>query len=320
MKFRSCLLVLAAVVFSSCLSSGENYDFLKSDEPFSFSRLRRMQTHLDWPVAFRVMSDGEKIAYRSFTVPDPAGVVIFYHGGGPYGGAGYIDFCLNASRNSSVNIYLVDIRGSGQSGGPRGDGPSKRRFLKDIEEVVDAAMEDNPGLPSYLAGHSSGAGMILNYGTSRYSREDLAGFFFLSPWFGHRSETERIGDDLVFQEREKWPFIANRISFGMAYGHHESVVYHYPKSRKEKDSPLVTGNSVNMARAVIPARPAAQLSRLNGRCTLWIGEKDEVVDVKKLLWFYRENAPDSDYYVFEDYRHLSLMLCDNFVFPLSTDS
>ena len=50
---------------------------------------------------------------------------------------------------------------------------------------------------------------------------------------------------------------------------------------------------------------------------MWIGEDDEVLDVKKLLWFYRENAPESGYSVLEDYKHISLMLCNDIVLPLS---
>jgi len=308
------LLILPLLLFS-CLTY-DKYEFLQSNEPFSFSDLRHYQTELGWPVQFQEMSDGIKIAYRFFGAESPEGTLVFYHGGGAHGGAGYIDFCRGLSERSRVNIYLVDLRGHGQSGGPRGDGPSRRRFLKDVSETLDSAESENPGLPLYLAGHSSGAGLILNYSSSRQADGRVGGYFFFSPYFGPESDTERVSDGEEFLGRERWPFIANRASLGLLYGHNPAVVFHYPRSQAELESPVIMQNSVNVARAVIPSRPASQLEDLNGRCALWVGSRDEVLDVKKLLWFFEENAPDSPIEVMEGYRHLSLMLCDGISLPL----
>ena len=139
MKRKFPLLCLLFPLFFSCLSSGY-YNFRHPNEPFSFWDLRRMQTQLEWPVEFKQMSDGVTIAYRQFTVPVPEAFVVFYHGGGAHGGAGYIDFCRSLSENSSVNIYLVDMRGHGQSGGPRGRRPVQK-------EISERYKRDDPVRP-----------------------------------------------------------------------------------------------------------------------------------------------------------------------------
>ena len=182
--------------------------------------------------------------------------------------------------------------------------------------MIQFAQDENPGLPCYMAGHSSGAGLVLNFATSRFEDDIPEGYFFFSPWFGGESKTERTGDELVFEDRDKWPIIVNRLTLGAAYGHREALTFNYPRSRSEIESPVTTRNSVNTARAITPPRPASQLNELDGRCFLWIGENDEILDVKKLLWFYRENVPDSDYTVLEDYKHISLLLCKDIVLPL----
>ena len=62
-----------------------------------------------------------------------------------------------------ITVYTPDLRGHGESGGKRGDTSSKEQVWVDISTMIDLVQKENPNLPVYLVGHSSGAGLLLNY-------------------------------------------------------------------------------------------------------------------------------------------------------------
>lgn len=74
-----------------------------------------------------------------------------------------------------VTIYAMDLRGHGNSGGPRGDAPSLRALLDDADAVVTHAREESGG-PVVLIGHSFGGLIAIAYALDRPDRIDRAIF------------------------------------------------------------------------------------------------------------------------------------------------
>ena len=62
-----------------------------------------------------------------------------------------------------IATYLFDIRGHGQSGGERGHTPYIHQVWDDISSAIIFLKQNYGDIPLYLGGHSSGAGLILNY-------------------------------------------------------------------------------------------------------------------------------------------------------------
>ncbi|MGC1376508.1 MAG: lysophospholipase [Anaerolineales bacterium] len=73
-----------------------------------------------------------------------------------------------------------DLRGHGQSGGPRGHTPSYESLLNDISDFQADAKKRHPGLPVFLYGHSMGGNQVINYAL-RYP-DGLRGVIVTSPW------------------------------------------------------------------------------------------------------------------------------------------
>lgn len=64
-------------------------------------------------------------------------------------------------------LFTFDLRGHGQSGGPRGHISSIEDFMGDIDLLLEQARSRYPTLPLFLYGHSLGGIQVLYYGLTR---------------------------------------------------------------------------------------------------------------------------------------------------------
>jgi alpha-beta hydrolase superfamily lysophospholipase len=75
-----------------------------------------------------------ELACYSFQAREPVASLLFIHGGGAYGGAGYQYLAQDLCGDHHVSVYLLDLRGHGNSEGPRGGAPSANQALQDLNE------------------------------------------------------------------------------------------------------------------------------------------------------------------------------------------
>ena len=90
-------------------------------------------------------------------VKKPKGNVIITHGIAEH--SGRYDKMAKALNDNGFNCIRYDLRGHGQSGGPRGKLSSYKLFIEDLHELVLEVSKDQ--LPIYLLGHSLG-GLITH--------------------------------------------------------------------------------------------------------------------------------------------------------------
>jgi len=247
-------------------------------------------------------TDGIKLAVRVYMPPKkescpttpPRASLIFYHGGGAHSGAGYQLLAQQLALVHGIQVYQPDLRGHGKSEGERGDSPSAEQVYRDIDTVVShVRKEQHPddNVPLFLGGHSSGAGLVMQYTTvhdrSIIDRHKLAGFLLLSPQLGPNACVSTDGSSAsAFCKVSILPFIFNGI-FG-CMGHNPAVKFQY--SEKELSGGNVPFNTVNMANAISPTAPAMQLKEMEAYyklpMKLWMGEHDELFDAKKVQALY----------------------------------
>jgi acylglycerol lipase len=75
--------------------------------------------------------------------------------------------------------YALDHRGHGQSGGDRVVIDRFANVIADLDRFVTLVVEQQPGLPIYLIGHSMGGGIAIGYTLEHESR--LAGLLLSAP-------------------------------------------------------------------------------------------------------------------------------------------
>jgi alpha-beta hydrolase superfamily lysophospholipase len=250
-------------------------------ESFSRSELNVAGPGNPAPVERLAASDGVDLAYRAYRPEAPVAALVFHHGGGAHSGAGYAHLAAGLRDQVNVAVYTPDLRGHGASDGAPGDAPSSAQVWRDVASFVALARSENPGLPVFVGGHSSGAGVALNYSSwsSSDEREPVDGYVLLSPQLGFRSGTDRPrtdDDPPPFAEASVWPFVVHAMTGGSLLGHYQAVRFNYPEEVLAADPGMVRGYTVNFANAVTPSAPHDQFAALDRPFGLWIGADDEL--------------------------------------------
>jgi len=255
---------------------------MKNGGSFSFDEVRRTEKlDVGFP-SFIKAADGVKMAYYATKAADPIASLVFLHGGGAYSGGGYQYMAKGLAVKHRVSVYLMDIRGHGNSGGPRGDSPTVDQVWQDVQTFCEFVQADSPRLPLYLGGHSSGSGLVLNYLSWR-KNPDMAGYIFVSPEFGYKSGTAKQGDAAIFARVDIDVFMKYGASLGAEYGHTPAVFFNYPEEVFREQPLFIESYTCNMATALTPDNPREQFKRIDKPFALFVGEKDELFDVEKVL-------------------------------------
>jgi acylglycerol lipase len=257
-----------------------------------------------------VAGDGVTLAYRRYPVASPRAALLFFHGGGAHSGAGYQWLGRGLQSQSGVAVYMPDLRGHGASGGPRGDAPSPAQMWDDVDRFLELIRSELPRVPLFLGGHSSGAGLALNY-AGRSGSEPVSGYVFLSPQLGPQSRTWRPEPSAPFVRVEGASFAAYAESGGAKHGHDYAVRFNYPGDLLAADPGLVSAITVTTSVALTPAAPGPQFASLDRPFGLWIGSEDELFLPDKVLAFGDLAASvraDSDMGVMPGANHLSVLL------------
>jgi acylglycerol lipase len=255
-----------------------------SQASFSLDELRTADKVKQIDTNLISASDGVKLAVRKYAPKSPRAVVLFYHGGGAHSGAGYQFLGNGLKTEFDLAVYMPDIRGHGASGGPRGDAPTSQQVWDDITSLIRSIRADYPELPIYIGGHSSGAGLILNY-LNQPNHEYADGYLFLSPQLGQQAEIDRPEITVPFATVDGTAFAAYFVSGGKQHGHDYAVKFNYPIEVLDADPGLVASITVNMSVALIPSAPHQQFASIDRPFGLWIGDEDELFLPNKVLGF-----------------------------------
>jgi alpha-beta hydrolase superfamily lysophospholipase len=128
---------------------------------------------------FITAGDGVGLHYlrwRSERSP-PSAVVIFLHGIASHAGW-FAETAADLNRHG-VEVYGLDRRGSGRSGGPRGHLDRYERALDDVEQLVRLVAAEHPDTPVFLAASSWAAKLAVVYAAQRAA--PLSGLLLLGP-------------------------------------------------------------------------------------------------------------------------------------------
>ena len=280
--------------------------------PISFEEIQKGPKVFPDKPQFLKASDGIDLAYYTKIPPTkPVGVLIFIHGGGAYSGAGYQHLAKGLSEKYQTSVYLVDLRGHGNSGGPRGDAPSVEQVWNDLNLFITTVRKSNPGIPVFLGGHSSGGGLLLNYSVWN-RREEVDGYFFVSPQLGYKSDTARENAENSFVSVKKWVFIVSAISGGRFLGNTQAVYFNYPEKVRAAQPLLLKSITVNMSLALTPNNPQEQFKKIDKPFGLFIGANDDLFVPEKVIKYatYAEGTiqKKSVSQIIEKENHLSILL------------
>jgi alpha-beta hydrolase superfamily lysophospholipase len=249
-------------------------------------------------------TDGVPLAYYASVPANPVATLVFYHGSGANSAAGYLPLGRELADRYHVATYLVDIRGHGASGGPRGDAPTPDQVWQDTETAVDFVHRQHPGLPEFAGGHSAGAGLVLN--SMDRVNSLVAGYVFLAPDFGLHSDTEDVAGGSNFATVCQRVFVANAVSNGVLDGHTPALNFAYTADQA-RSANLVSTYTVDMALAQNADDSAAILRAMNKPLGVWVGAQDEVFNAGKVVTYARQAGAGGTFAVVPGDDHLGIL-------------
>jgi alpha-beta hydrolase superfamily lysophospholipase len=137
--------------------------------------------------------DGEELSSRYFASDDPALTLLVVHG--MTGESGQFNRTAGLLREATgAEVYAVDLRGHGESGGRAGDVDHIGQYEEDLVDVVAALGERRPGGALILAGHSMGGGIAQRYALLPDSPA-VDGYLLYAPLLGFGAPTTRTDSD-----------------------------------------------------------------------------------------------------------------------------
>ena len=145
----------------------------------TFESASGVETAQEW----LTMNDGTRLFCRVWRTSSQATLLIL-HGLGAHSGW-FLDMGA-ALAARGVTVWAVDHRGFGRSEGPRGHVTDYRRYLEDIDAVVDAVRAAQPENKLFLLGHSMGGIFTTHYAADHPKK--LTGLLLLNPWIKDQSK------------------------------------------------------------------------------------------------------------------------------------
>ncbi|MEI8345384.1 MAG: lysophospholipase [Candidatus Omnitrophota bacterium] len=143
---------------------------------------------------------------RRFPEDSPRALLFVVHGMGEYG-ARYLPHAETLARRG-ICVVVMDLRGHGQSGGPRVFVREFEDYHKDLERLIRLERDRLARLPFFVLGHSLGGLIAASWASGRASDCALSGLILNSPCLGLAEKAapihKRIAAELLSRLRPQF--------------------------------------------------------------------------------------------------------------------
>lgn len=130
--------------------------------------------------------DGEKIYARHFQAESNTTILLLH---GVLSNSYLYNKMAGLLREATgAEVYALDIRGHGQSGGRPGDVDYIGQYEDDLGDVAIHIKQEKPGQKIIIAGHSMGGGISLRY-AMRKDLPEVDAYLLFAPTLGHNTPT-----------------------------------------------------------------------------------------------------------------------------------
>lgn len=279
-------------------------------EPFSLEEINAIPDFTLTKPQFLTASDGVDLAYYPFADSSNKNIVVLYAGAGLYGNKTYQWIAKTLHEKYDIGCYIFDIRGHGHSQGTRGDAPSIAQVLNDVSTALKHVKTQHSSAKIYLTGHSSGAGLIINYNASP-SRLPVDGYIFIAPYLGPNSKAlkeHKDNNQSFVKALRVWVYILGAIFSNSACTHWNAVFFNYSKQLLDQDPLIVPEYTYVMSMATTPYEVIDLMAKIHTPTAVFIGRDDEqfipeqVINLSRLI-----QAPVQTKMV-NNAKHLSILL------------
>lgn len=252
--------------------------------PLSIQDLISVSTTQIKSPQFLKASDSTDLAYYDFTTNKDKNILVFYPGPGLYGNNLYQAFAQELQNTYHIGCYIFDIRGHGNSQGPRGDTKSTKQVFVDVQSAITFAKQQHPTAKIYLAGHCTGAGLLVNF-AANMQQTDIDGFILLAPYLGPTTKSlkdhKKSADGFI--EKTKATAYSVGALFPTGFPAHQTAIYfNYSPELLQHDPLIVANYTLALSLATIPTDPKKILHKIEKPTLIVMGQNDDAfLTIKK---------------------------------------
>ncbi|MGB5749731.1 MAG: alpha/beta fold hydrolase [Desulfobacterales bacterium] len=132
--------------------------------------------------------DGSSLNYRYYSSLSNK-IIILIHGSG-WHSRYFLPLAEFISSEGLAQVFTPDLRGHGYTPKRRGDVDYIGQYEDDLADLIAHIREDNPNAMLVVGGHSSGGGLAIRFGGSRYGNQ-VDAYILLSPFLKYNAPTMR---------------------------------------------------------------------------------------------------------------------------------
>lgn len=283
---------------------------MHAHEPFSLKEVQALPDFALTTPHYTTASDGVQLAYYPFVRNDNTAITILYAGAGLYGNKAYQWVAKTLSAEHNIGCYMFDLRGHGYSQGERGDAPTIERVWHDVAEVIDFVKHKHPNKPLYLVGHSSGAGLIINYAAqAASSKED--GYIFLAPFLGPQSNTDKkheYPEQRFIKSVRPWIYILGMMFPNSWFTHCNALFFNYSNDLLQDDPLILPHYTFAMSCATTPYDIENLLPKLKKPTSMYIGAHDEQFVPEGVIAYKNLICAPVHAQILPDAAHISILI------------
>jgi acylglycerol lipase len=265
-------MVLAGIVFSFLPSP-----YKKHHKGLTTEEAAELRLEYSGPHSTFTTSDGETLFIRRWN-PDTVAAskqdiaILFYHGVTAYSGA--YEMAGVPISEAGYNVFGLDYRGHGLSGGNRGDARSKERWTADLAESVKYIK--TMGYKRVIVmGHSLGVAAAICAADA--VPDEIAGVVLLSG--AYESKTGNSVDQLsLFQKA--------RIFSSAIFRPSHQVVEYYRDDMLGMNDPLFSYKYTVRFLTMLDVKKLRLPATMNVPVLVAVGDQDEMFEVEKVREFY----------------------------------
>lgn len=283
--------------------------FMQPTDPFSFKEINSIEDFNLQEPKYITTSDGMKLAYYDFVISSDH-IVVLYAGSGLYGNKTYQWVAKTLKEKYNIACYIVDLRGHGYSQGVRGDASSIHRVWQDVEETIRFIKTKNPKSKIYLTGHSSGAGLIINYSANMQNKLEDA-YIFLAPYLGPKSNTIKtnyFSNTSFVKKIRPWVYILGSIFSNSSFIHWKAVFFNYPDYILKSDPLILSFYTYAMSAATTPYEVEVLLKKIDKPTAIFIGKNDEQFSPEKVIDYKKIITSKVNAEIIDNTGHISILL------------
>ena len=212
------------------------------------------------------------ILYRKWKCPSSKACVLLVHGLGAH--SGRWQFMGEFLARNNISSYAIELRGFGETEGPRGHVNSFNPYFDDIRHLYNIIHKENPGRKIFLAGESVGS--LISFLTIAPAPHFFDGLICISPAFKSKLRFGLLDYiamvlALLYNPKKpfKMPFDSGMCTKDAAY-----------KKIMDADKRESRSASARMLFNIAMAQAFGKFSRINIPVLFLVAEDDCMVDAK----------------------------------------